>query len=78
MVIVKVVFLGGRLVLIVMVMIYLYWSGSLGLQFYLLECFNDIIYGLMSFICFGMDGMVMIGMQVSSLLYCLLVQVMLE
>ncbi|EDF0134796.1 pathogenicity island 2 effector protein SseG, partial [Salmonella enterica subsp. enterica serovar Infantis] len=47
----------------------------LGLQPHLLERLNDITYGLMSFTRFGMDGMAMTGMQVSSPLYRLLAQV---
>lgn len=67
--------LGGRLVLTATVMTHSYWSNSLGLQSHLLERINDITYGLMSFTRFGMDGMAMTGMQVSSPLYRLLAQV---
>ncbi|EKT7565847.1 pathogenicity island 2 effector protein SseG [Salmonella enterica] len=67
--------LGGRLVLTATVMTHSYWSNSLGLQSHLLESINDITYGLMSFTRFGMDGMAMTGMQVSSPLYRLLAQV---
>ncbi|EBQ2378133.1 pathogenicity island 2 effector protein SseG [Salmonella enterica subsp. enterica] len=66
---------GGRLALTATVMTHSYWSGSLGLQPHLLERLNDITYGLMSFTRFGMDGMAMTGMQVSSPLYRLLAQV---
>lgn len=66
MAIAKAVSLGGRLALTATVMTHSYWSGSLGLQPHLLERLNDITYGLMSFTRFGMDGMAMTGMQVSS------------
>ncbi|AGS65356.1 hypothetical protein A676_00072 [Salmonella enterica subsp. enterica serovar Enteritidis str. 2010K-0262] len=75
MAIAKAVSLGGRLALTATVMTHSYWSGSLGLQPHLLERLNDITYGLMSFTRFGMDGMAMTGMQVSSPLYRLLAQV---
>ncbi|EEC7123563.1 pathogenicity island 2 effector protein SseG [Salmonella enterica] len=78
MAIAKAVSLGGRLALTATVMTHSYWSSTLGLQSHLLERINDITYGLMSFTRFGMDGMAMTGMQVSSPLYRLLAQVMPE
>ncbi|MBA3111590.1 pathogenicity island 2 effector protein SseG [Salmonella enterica] len=75
MAIAKAVSLGGRLALTATVMTHSYWSGTLGLQSHLLERVNDITYGLMSFTRFGMDGMALTGMQVSSPLYRLLARV---
>ncbi|ECC1691561.1 pathogenicity island 2 effector protein SseG [Salmonella enterica subsp. salamae] len=75
MAIAKAVSLGGRLALTATVMTHSYWSSTLGLQSHLLERINDITYVLMSFTRFGMDGMALTGMQVSSPLYRLLAQV---
>ncbi|EAR1627482.1 pathogenicity island 2 effector protein SseG [Salmonella enterica] len=71
----KAVSLGGRVALTATVMTHSYWCSTLGLQSHLLERINDITYGLMRFTRFGMDGMSMTGMQVSSPLYRLLAQV---
>ncbi|ECE6698416.1 pathogenicity island 2 effector protein SseG [Salmonella enterica subsp. houtenae] len=75
MAIAKAVSLGGRVALTATVMTHSYWCSALGLPSHLLERMNDITYGLISFTRFGMDGMSMAGMQVSSPFYRLLAQV---
>ncbi|ECG8588926.1 pathogenicity island 2 effector protein SseG [Salmonella enterica subsp. salamae] len=72
----KAVSLGGRLALTATVMTHSYWNNTLGIDSHLLEHLSENAYGLMGITRFGMDGMAMLSMQISSPFYRLLAQIM--